>query len=755
MRMRFRRLGLVILMGCAALSVSSAAGQNRTPPPIRAVDIPHVTRAPKLEDFLNGTPREVETVVTDFRQFDPGDGNPVSQPTTAYLSYDDKNLYVVFVAKDDPALIRAHKTKRDDIATDDQVCAAFDTFHDHRRDYSFCANPYGIQLDCITTDFVDDNSFDTLWYTEGRLLPDGFILYMAIPFRSLRFPNTEKQLWGLLLGRSIVRNNEISLWPYVTRRLLPSFQAQFGHLEGIKNVSPGRNLQFIPYGMFSTSRFLDVLATGVPAIRTQNDGRIGLDAKAVLKDAFTVDVALNPDFSQVESDEPQVTVNQRYEVYFPEKRPLFIENAAFFNTPEQLFFSRRIVDPQFGLRVTGKYGRWAVGALAADDRAPGQIISAPDPDFGRHAADGVVRVAREFGSDSHIGMFASSLDFAGSFNRVYALDTRVKLRPNWYVAGQAIGSDTWQPDGQRFAGPAYVAELTHMDRKVSYRARYTDRSPGFRAELGFIPRVDIRQMQHTFGYRWRPGGSRVVSYGPRLSALMNWNHAGQLQDWEISPEFVVELTRMTTLGAKHSESYELYQNLEFRKQQTTSYFNSQWTRWFALNSSLSQGTGVNYYPAQGVRPFLAAASEGVLGLTLRPTAQIKWDQTYLYSRLSTMPGGVPESIAGLPVVFTDHILRSKVNYQFNRELSLRMILDYKAALPNDTLVSIERSKRFGGDLLFTYLLHPGTAVYVGYSDTYENLLLSAAAPPYLMRRDWPGTSVGRLFFVKVSYMFRM
>ena len=753
MHARFLWFSLIALVGLAASSASNAAGQGGVPTP--AIKIPHVSRAPKLEDFLNGTPREAETVVTDFCQLVPGDGEPASQPTTAYLSYDDKNLYVVFIAKDDPTKIRAHKAKREDILTDDFVCAEIDTFHDHRRDYFFCANPYGIQQDGISTGLDDDFSFDTLWYSQGRLLPDGYIVYEMIPFRSLRFPSTESQSWGLCFLREITRNNETVSWPYLTRRLFPSWAGQFGHLEGIKNVSPGRNLQFIPYGMFSTSRFLDTPATGVPAIRTENDVRVGLDVKAVLKDAFTLDVALNPDFSQVESDEPQVTVNQRYEVYFPEKRPLFIENAAFFNTPEQLFFSRRIIDPQFGVRVTGKYDRWLVGALAANDRAPGRLVSATDHDFGRSALDGVVRVQRELGKDSHIGLFASKSDFGGSSNTVYSLDTHIRLQHNWLVDGQVIGSDTRQLDGQRFAGPAYVAELTHMDRNVTYRATYTDRSPGFRAELGFIPRVDIRQTQHIFGYRWRPEGRSVVSYGPQVTALVDWNHAGQLQDWAVTPEFVLELTRMTTLGAEHSESYELYQNLGFRKQQTNGYFNSQWTKWFAVNSSFSRGTGVNYYPASGVRPFLAASSEGVLGLTLRPTAQVKWDQTYLYSRLATMPGGVPESVTGLPVVFTDHILRSKVNYQFNRELSLRLILDYNAALPNGSLVSIERSKRFGGDLLFTYLLHPGTALYVGYSDTYENLLLNPAAPPYLTRRDWPGTSVGRQFFVKVSYMFRM
>lgn len=734
----------------AAVGVN-AAEEMPTP----TVRIPHVTRAPKLTDFLNGTPREVELVITDFRQFDPHDGAPVTQPTTAYLSYDDKQIYVVFMCKDDPALIRARKTKRDNILADDRITISIDTFHDHRRSYWFDSNLYGIQMDGITTDGVDDFSFDALWYSEGRLLPDGYIVFVAIPFHSLRFPRTDEQTWGVILGRLIQRNNEFATWPYVTRRLLPSWTGQCGHLEGIKGISPGRNMQFIPYGLFSASSFLDTPPSAVPQFRRENDGRAGLDAKMVLRDSFALDLALNPDFSQVESDEPQVTVNQRYEVYFPEKRPLFIENAAFFNTPETLFFSRRIADPQFGARLTGKAGRWAIGALLADDRAPGKTVSPEDLNFGRRGAAGVVRVQREFGSESYVGMLVSSWDFAASSNRVYSLDTRVRLKPSWFVEGQAIGSNTRQLDGLRLAGPAYITGLLHDGRHFSYHTRFTDRSPGFRSELGFIPRVDIRQMDHQLSYRWRPERKDLVSFGPGLSAMMNWNHQGQLQDWQMAPEFVVELPRLTIFGVDRLEAFELFDNIGFREYINHAYFNTEWLKWLAVSSSYRQGTSINYYPASGIQPFLGNSSNGSLGVTVRPTPQLRFDQTYLYTRLATMQGGVPPGVAGEPVVFNNHILRSKVNYQFNRELSLRLILDYNSVLPNSSLVSLDRTKRFGGDILLTYLLHPGTALYVGYTDLYENLRLNPALPPYLFQTGAPGTSVGRQFFVKVSYLFRM
>ncbi len=175
------------------------------------ITIPRVSRAPKLSDFLNGTPREAETRVTDFRQMDPGDGDPVSQPTTAFLSYDAKNLYVAFIAKDDPKLIRARVAKRKQILTDDRITINIDTFHDHRHAYWFDVNPYAVQFDGITTDgYGDDFSWEGLWYTEAKITEDGYVVLITIPFKTLRFSNAPKQQWGVLLGRFIQRNNEFA-----------------------------------------------------------------------------------------------------------------------------------------------------------------------------------------------------------------------------------------------------------------------------------------------------------------------------------------------------------------------------------------------------------------------------------------------------------------------------------------------------------------------------------------------------------------
>ncbi len=359
---------------------------------------------------------------------------------------------------------------------------------------------------------------------------------------------------------------------------------QGGDVEGIHNISPGRNLQLIPYGLFARSKYLDPL----PEFRTENNGRAGLDAKVVLKDAFTLDVALNPDFSQVETDDPQVTVNQRFEVYYPEKRPFFLENAGYFKTPEQLFFSRRIVDPRVGARLTGRVGRWSIGALFADDRAPGELVPQDDALHGTQAAIGVVRVQRDFLRDSNVAVMATSDDFGSTHNRVASLDMRLRPLRNWILTGQAMTSDTRLKGGQRLAGPAYYLDWAHSGKHFISETTYTDRSPGFVAQVGYFRRVDIREFAHTVGYKWRPEGSMVQSWGPKVLATINHDHAGRLQDWTIEPQFQVSLTRITDIYSGREEAYEFYGVRGFRRHRNYAGISSEPKKWLALNAGVAE-----------------------------------------------------------------------------------------------------------------------------------------------------------------------
>ncbi|MBE3099214.1 MAG: carbohydrate binding family 9 domain-containing protein, partial [Planctomycetes bacterium] len=375
---------LLCVMVAALLSGAVPVGAADPP----ALRIGRVSAPPRLDEFASGRIPEGYAVVTGFRQREPRDGEPVSQATTAYAGYDERNLYVVFVCKQDPRALRAHLVRREAVMGDDIVGVLLDTYRDRRRSYVFIVNPLGVQMDGISSETSDDDwSFDTLWHSEGRVTPDGFVALMAIPFRSLRFSEARTQAWGISFARILPATNETVFWPYMTRKI-QSFGEQMAALDGLEQISPGRNLQFIPYAAGAAARFLDEPAA---TYASRRDGRIGLDAKVIVKDAITLDFTLNPDFSQVESDEPQVTINQRYEVFFPEKRPFFIENATMFVTPETLFFSRRIVDPRFGGRITGKIGRWAVAGVVSDDRAPGQSLGGLQRESGDRAVVGVAR----------------------------------------------------------------------------------------------------------------------------------------------------------------------------------------------------------------------------------------------------------------------------------------------------------------------------------------------------------------------------
>jgi hypothetical protein len=786
----------IFLLGWLVLCSARAtmAQRPRTPPPsgttIPLARIPRVSKAPKLEDFLENRPRQAELAVDNFRQYIPGDGNPASEKTTAYLSYDDKNLYAVFVCHDASGLVRAHLSKREDVDQDDGVGLLLDTFRDHHRAYVFYSNPLGIQSDSIYTEGQTyDYSFDTLWNSEGRVTPDGYIVWFSIPFKSLRFLHSPEQTWGIALYRVVLRKSEYDYWPYITQRV-EGLTQQFEPVGGLERVSPGRNMQFIPYGLLANDHFLNqpALTSVGPAPSYQNtfEHRAGLDAKFVAKDALTFDLTLNPDFSQVETDDPQVTVNQRFAVLFPEKRPFFIENAGFFQTPINLFFSRQIQDPQFGARMTGKVGAWTLGALVIDDREPGQRQPS-GIGYDRRALDGVIRVAREFGKQSYIGAFASSRDFADTSNRMVAMDARLKFSPNWVADFQASHSWTRQDANlpqlcQQFdtpsqtAGPtvnassqqgnSLYADISYTGRKFYFLSEYNDFSPGFCAELGFIPRVDIRQSYSLASYLWRPHLHPIVDFGPIASETIDWDHNGLLQDWTAAVGLQLDLTRNSTLTVSRGESYELFANIPFRKHSTSVYGTSGLYKWLTLTARFTSGTGENYFPGGALDPFLGNVKRVNLGFTVRPSSRFRVDETGIYYRLGTRDGSTPAGFSPGQSIFNNYLLRTKVNYQFTKELSLRVILDYDATLANNQLLNTQSNlgsydggplpptKQVTTDVLLTYLLHPGTAVYVGYNNGLNNLRLETLPAPLVLYQVGPTNRNSQLFFVKLSYLFR-
>jgi hypothetical protein len=780
-RQNTRPVALALLLAMVAGLAAPRAGAAQS------ALIPRVNRPPTLKDFLGMKPPADLAPqlfkITGLVQRDPKDGDPVSQPTEVYLGYDEKNLYAIFVCFDaEPAKVRAHLTRREAIFDDDLVGIFFDTFKDHRRAYEFLTNPLGVQADAIITEGQnDDFSFDTLWYSEGKLTPQGYVVWIAIPFKSLRFKKEDMQSWGFGVARVVQRNNEFSFWPHVTRKV-EGFTQQLGDLEGMRQISPGRNMQFIPYGISRTFRELDTRDSLNPGFsQAQMRARIGLDAKFILKDSFVLDVTANPDFSQVESDEPQITANQRFEVFFPEKRPFFLENSSYFQTPIQLLFTRRIGDPKAGIRLTGKKGPYSVGILAVDDVSPGHLVPDNDPIAGKRGYFTIARVAYDLFSQSWIGLMYSGREFndrvpaaysctlsdfqCASYNRVGGIDGRFKLNTNWVLNFQGVASSTRRLDGTTMGGPAYEGELYRQSRKLFLDFGYTDRSDGFRTLAGFDPQPDIRAYNQFFNYKFRPEGKRLISWGPSMRTYRIQDHQGNRLNWGFQPQMQAEFARQTYASVGYAEEGELLRprdfsvltsNKDFTRNTKTVNFSTRYFKWAGLDVDYRWGTRINYDPPTGVEQFLARRNSLNLLLNLKPVKALDITNTYLLLRLANINGG--------PGAFNNHILRSKWNYQLTRELSLRVITQYNAVLTSPSFTSLPTTKNLNFDFLITYLLHPGTAVYVGYNSNLENLdpALCARLPgggcdpnnTALLRTRNQFINDGRLFFVKASYLFR-
>ncbi len=655
------------------------------------------------------------------------------------------------------------------------VLGVVDTFQDQRRSYIFAANPLGVQYDALWTEGVEgnpaargrgrqiagssggaDKTFDTLWHSKGKLTDKGYLIWMAIPFKSLRFSSTPQQTWAIIFLRNIPRVNERAFWPRVSSRIEGRLN-QAARLEGLENISPGRNIQLIPYGTFRSFRALDTRDDQLPQfVRDRADPDAGLDAKLILKDSLVLDLTLNPDFSQVESDDPKVTANQRFEVFLPEKRPFFLENASFFQTPINLVFTQRIADPQLGVRLTGKLGPYAIGAMLIDDQSPGKQVPENDPLADKRALFGIFRVNRDLFRQSTLGLTFTDRELEGSFNRVGGIDGRIKLNENWVASFQGVASSTKFLDGSRLAGPAFDVHLFRTGWHFNHITDYNDRSAGFTTLTGFDPRPDIRRVAQFTTYQFRPEKGHLLAWGPHLDLNRVWDHQGTRLDWVLNPWFNLDFIRETSVAVGYLAKRERLRPQDFPGLAGDRDFSHSTKRFLVETSYLPQvtfsafytwGTGLNVVPPLGQEPAIADLNTGTFGLTLRPLAQLRIDNNYLLTRLKDRGSGSS--------ILNNHIIRSKWNWQFNRELSLRVILQYDATLANPDLTALETSKNLNADLLLTYLVNPGTVLFIGYNGNAQNIdLLPTNTGTAIVRNRRRFINDSKQFFVKFSYLIR-
>ncbi len=503
-------LGVVMVM---LLATRLPAKKASDPAGAAAPVAIHCTGTPPLIDGkLDDAVWQEATRFDAFITFKPDYGKPTSEKTIVLMAYDRKNVYFAFDCRDsEPSKIKAAMSKRDGIDMDDWIGVVLDTFGDQQGGYLFEVNPLGIQMDgMINADGNGDASFDTVWESKGCINDTGYCAEMAVPFKSLRYPFKKKMTMGLLVSRYIGRKSEQTSFPELSPEggAIMS-QSQLIELSDIKFERPVEFIPAVTYNQTSTH------SGGVMGSLGMNTD-FSLTGKLGLTSNLTLDAAYNPDFSQVEADAGQIDVNLRYSIYYSEKRPFFLEGMENFNfatTMEQntvgaIVYTRSIVDPLLGLKLTGKIGRQNVlSGIFALDAFPGDM-AAEEGDSergGRNAAFTILRYKRQMSQDNYVGGFFTNRSFAGDRNIVGGIDGRWRLNNTSFLEYSALGSFS------RDAGEARDDQGHYLGLRYNFSNRHWnvdlglfDLSRDFRIDTGYVTRTGITMVPAFVMYSFYP-----------------------------------------------------------------------------------------------------------------------------------------------------------------------------------------------------------------------------------------------------------
>ncbi|HYY58829.1 MAG TPA: DUF5916 domain-containing protein, partial [Pyrinomonadaceae bacterium] len=570
-------------------SSASAAGLAGALPPEKAqpVRLVRFAQAPVIDGKLDEEVWKQAAVLKDFYQTQPGDNIAPSKPTVVLLGYDAKTLYVGFHAYDEPDKVRATVAKRDAVFEDDNVRILLDTFNDQRRAYSLVFNPLGVQADGFLIEGQgEDYSVDIVMESKGSLTSDGYIVEVAIPFKSLRYFAGKDQLWGLHAFRRIKRfNNEQNSWMPISRENA-SFLSQEGRLTGLVDISTEHTLEVIPSLTLSETgtRKRTILPSVLDANPTLTDpGRFvnepvkfdpGVTVKYGITPTVTLDFALNPDFAQVEADQTVVTTNQRFPIFFEEKRPFFLEGIDYFRTPMTAVHTRAIVDPDIAAKLTGKRGRNTFGLLLASDSSPGNFSQEEqeDPDFehrnlvDKNAYIAVLRLKRDIGRESNIGLIATSYNFIERHNQLGGVDGRFRLDPKTIFEFQVLGTTSnrffFDPDLNENVyrkgnalGYSWIYDFT--GRNFGYFVAGSGRTRDYRADVGFTRRVNTNLNEAAVRFSTDPNPKAlIISHRLTNYSAINYDWKGRSQNLITETQYSLSLPRQTFVQVGFNLGYE-------------------------------------------------------------------------------------------------------------------------------------------------------------------------------------------------------
>ncbi|MBD3225359.1 MAG: hypothetical protein GF313_11550 [Caldithrix sp.] len=741
-----------IVMYAATGWAGSPDSTDRSAPNIKPSLTARRTDTPiQIDARFNEAAWQKAAVATNFTEFRPGDGVPPPVKTEVRVVYDTDNLYLAFTAYDDPQRIRASMRDRDRIWDDDNVGFILDTYGDGARAYEFFANPYGIQGDILrTSDNREDMSFDLVFHTEGRITDKGYQVEMAIPFRSISYPQENPRQWRVLFWRNHPRQSR-GQYSWVTLdRDNPCFSCQFGYLKGIKNITSEGSLELIPAFVSSQSGALND-SDDPDSGFNNNDitGSPSLTARYAITPGLSLEAAVNPDFSQVESDAARIDVNTTFALSYPEKRPFFQRRSDLFNTNFDVVYTRSINQPLFAAKLTGKFNSTSIGVLSAyDENTPLLIPLEERTEFvtpGKSVSN-IVRIKHNFWQDSYIGLIASDRRLReDGFNTVGGIDGRLRLLPNYYFEWQAVGSLTEEPadsaltadiedtffgddysaalDGESFSGHGIYASLEREARLWNFDIDFRESSPTLRADNGFITRNNSRRIFIWSGWYFRPNTRLFERITPNFVVGRFWNTEGVGKDQFVRPELDIVFKSQTNIEFGYIVSKERFNNIVFGGIRRFEFeFGSEFSEFFKFEFDYEGGRSIARFEDP---PVLGKGYETSLEVAVKPLSRWIIESDFVYSKLDHPHNGQN--------IFEGYIVRTRTNFQFTRELFLRLILQYD-----------EFDRSFNLEPLVTYRINPFSLFYIGSTSHYRDF-----NEPSVFKRT------SRQYFLKFQYLFQL
>ena len=703
----------------------------------RRVDTP-----PVIDGRLDDAAWLEAALLTDFVQQAPLDGAPATERTEIYIAYDSDHLYFGFYLHySNPDILRATRVDRDTAFQDDLMTVYLDTFMDQQRSYDFDVNAYNVQGDGVINASnlrggpipPADRSWDALFHSGAEIVDDGYTAEMAIPFKSIRYPQQPpgvEHRWGFQIAREVKgKDQENIVWAPMSRDV-QSFMAQMGVLEGMTDLSTSRNLEILP--TFTAIQYSELDAGSGAWVNRGAKPEGGVNLKYGITSNLTADFTVHPDFSQIESDQPQIDVNQRFPLFFSELRPFFLEGQEIFQftSPVQLVHTRTIVDPNFGAKLTGKVGRTTLGVLFADDEAPGKRDDASHPAFGQTAQFMMGRARYDLYRESHIGVVATSRQFMDGFSRVGGVDGQFRVGRASRFNFVAVQSRHRDEDGAERSGPMLGALFRHEGRHLQAVGYTYDIYPGFHTDVGFDPRRDQRVVAADVDYRWWPE-HWIINWGPSVDYMLGYNHAGIREDASTAIGLDFRFARNVSLNLSGAEAFERYGGVGFQRTNYDVSVNMTTTRRLALRGRFGWGDEIFYDPDN---PYLGRGATARISATVRPSPRLTSQVSLDTSRFTDVR---PGPTAG--EVFNVQIVRALSTFTFTDRLLIRNITEYNSH--HGTL---------GVNLLATYRINALTVFYVGYDDHYQQAdLIEDHRFPYatLKRKN-------RAVFTKLQYLFR-